>query len=128
VPRGDDVKDRDVRFHEQWLGLAQPIEGLVFSVPVLADAQIASEVPPELSSLFEARLLDATDPPRLRGLEPFLRDFLGYDQPGMLVRREALPSEIAFYAPEGGQELRDRRDGPQIGGRWALASSSLRLA
>ena len=52
----DDVKDRDVIFHKKWLGLAQPIEGLVFSVPVLADAQIAPEVSIELSTAFDAQL------------------------------------------------------------------------
>jgi hypothetical protein len=35
------ARDADRIFHETWLGLAQPIEGLVFSVPVLAEAQIA---------------------------------------------------------------------------------------
>ena len=78
------MKDRDVQFHEKWLGLAQPIEGLVFSVPVLADAQIAPEVLPEVSATFEAQLA-ATDPPRLHGLERLFREFLGYDQPGMLA-------------------------------------------
>jgi hypothetical protein len=38
------VKDHDVAFHENWLGLAQPMEGMLFSVPVLADARIAPEL------------------------------------------------------------------------------------
>ena len=29
----------DRRFHEQWLGMVQPIDGLVVSVPVLAEAR-----------------------------------------------------------------------------------------
>ena len=100
------MKDRDVRFHEEWLGLAQPIEGLVFSVPVLADAQIAPEIRAEMSSAFEAQLAVGDDSPRFRSTETFLRDFLGYDHPGMLVARAELPQELSFYAPEGGQEIR----------------------
>src|SRR5512142_3317787 len=97
--------DRDIRFHEEWLGLAQPIEGLVFSVPVLADAQIAPEVRPELTQAFE-RQLTSEEPPRIRDLGQLLREFLGYDQPGMLVPRAELPTDLYFYASEGGQEIR----------------------
>jgi hypothetical protein len=102
------VKDRDVIFHKKWLGLAQPIEGLVFSVPVLADAQIAPEVSIELSTAFEAQL-DTREPealPRIRSLAAFFRTFLGYDRPGMLIPRSELPADLSFHAAEGGQELR----------------------
>jgi len=99
------VKDRDFRFHEQWLGLAQPVEGLVFSVPVLADAQIAPEIRAELTAAFEA-FLDTTDAPRIRDLQAFFAGLLGYDKPGMLVPRDALPADLSFYAAEGGQEIR----------------------
>lgn len=98
------MKDRDVLFHERWLGLAQPVEGLVFSVPVLADAQIAPELRPELTTAFSAHL--AQDPPRIVDVVRFFRELLGYDQPGMLVPRADLPPELSFYAAEGGQELR----------------------
>jgi hypothetical protein len=60
------MKDRDVRFHEKWLGLAQPIEGLVFSVPVLADAQIAPEVRPGLTQELEGQLTKVDDRYRSR--------------------------------------------------------------
>jgi N-6 DNA Methylase len=98
------VKDRDVLFHRKWLGLAQPIEGLVFSVPVLADAQIAPEERAELSAAFAAQLTE--DGSRIRSLEAFFRSFLGYADPGMLVPRADLPAALAFYAAEGGQEVR----------------------
>jgi hypothetical protein len=101
----DDVKDRDVAFHRMWLGLAQPIEGLVFSVPVLADAQIAPDIPTELSARFASQL-EPNDPPRIRNLERFFREFLGYARTGMLVPRGELPSDLSFYAQEGGQEIR----------------------
>ena len=99
------MKDRDVLFHEKWLGLAQPSEGLVFSVPVLADAQIAPELRVEFSAAFEEQLVGG-DAPRIRDLATFFRAFLGYEQPGMLVPRAELPPELSFYAAEGGQELR----------------------
>lgn len=98
------MKDRDVLFHEKWLGLAQPIEGLVFSVPVLADAQIAPEERAQLSAAFAAHLDE--DAARVRNLEGFFRDFLGYSEPGMLVPRAELPADLSFYAAEGGQEIR----------------------
>ena len=98
------MKDRDVIFHRKWLGLAQPIEGLVFSVPVLADAQIAPEERAELSAAFAAQLTE--DGSRIRSLEAFFRSFLGYRDPGMLVPRADLPADLAFYAAEGGQEIR----------------------
>ena len=78
-------KDRDFLFHQRWLGLAQPIEGLVFSVPVLADAQIAPEIRPELSAAFEEHLDPNRD--RIRDLAAFFRGFLGYGEPGMLAAR-----------------------------------------
>lgn len=99
------MKDRDFRFHEQWLGLAQPIEGLVFSVPVLADAQIAPEIRAELTAAFEMHV-DTSGPPRIRDARRFFTEFLGYDKPGMLVPRDAILADIAFYAAEGGQEIR----------------------
>jgi hypothetical protein len=36
------MSDADRRFHETWLGMVQPIEGLVVSLPVLLDAQCAA--------------------------------------------------------------------------------------
>ena len=99
------MKDRDRIFHEKWLGFAAPIEGLVFSVPALADAQIAPEERREISAAFDAQLDDG-DVPRIRSVERFFRDFLGYSQTGMLVPRAELPADLSFYAAEGGQEIR----------------------
>lgn len=98
------MSERDVRFHRKWLGLAQPIEGLVFSIPVLVEAQIVPRESRELSLRFEEQL--EGNGQRIRSLEEFFRDFLGYDQPGMLVPAEELPAELSFYAAEGGQEVR----------------------
>ena len=103
------AKDKHTRFHEEWLGLVQPIEGLVFSLPVLVDAQITPEFGPELSARFRALLSDSGDdtaPPTIADLRRLFVDLLGYDRPEMLVARDDLPDDLRFYAEEGRQELR----------------------
>lgn len=42
------MSDVEKRFHETWLGMVQPIEGLVVSVPVLVDGQCMQRQPPEV--------------------------------------------------------------------------------
>ncbi len=102
------MKERSTQFHDEWLKLTQPYEGLVFSVPVLAEAQIAPEVPVDLSTRFAAFLVGGDDKvgPRIASARQFFEQFLGYSEPGRLVPRGELPTELSFYAPEGGQELR----------------------
>ncbi len=100
------MKDADQRFHEEWLGLAQPIEGLVFSVPALSDAQIAPKVRPGITAELEAHLEDTDHGPALREVRAFFETFLGYSLPGALIERENLPPALSFYAPEGRQEIR----------------------
>ena len=39
------MTDLESRFHAEWLGLVQPVEGLVVSVPVLSDAQCMRRQP-----------------------------------------------------------------------------------
>ena len=104
------MSDQDRRFHEEWLGLAQPIEGLVFSVPALADAQIAPKVRSSITAELETHLEPTDQGLALRDVRAFFEGFLGYDRPGMLVDRDALPEELAFYAPEGRQRG-DRLEG-----------------
>ena len=41
------MSDIEKRFHETWLGMVQPIDGLVVSIPVLVDAQCMERQPPE---------------------------------------------------------------------------------
>ena len=100
------IFDRDRRFHEEWLGLAQPIEGLVFSVPVLVDAQIRPRVAAQLTAQLEAHVVDRAAGATVKDLRQFFQGFLGYGTPGMRVERSALEPSVSFYAPEGGQEIR----------------------
>jgi hypothetical protein len=98
------ARDADRIFHETWLGLVQPVEGLVFSVPVLAEAQIAPASRPEITTRLRSHLAEAPSGSlALHSVRRFFEGFLGYDGPGMLVDRPALP---AFYAPESRQEVR----------------------
>jgi hypothetical protein len=108
---GSPSNDAQTHFHREWLGLAQPIDGLVFSAPVLADAQIAPASLPELSGQLRRWLWTGDDPdqeapPEIRDLRAFFRDFLGYGNPGMPVSPADLPAELRFYAEEGRQEIR----------------------
>ncbi|MCB9591143.1 MAG: N-6 DNA methylase [Sandaracinaceae bacterium] len=100
------MRDADERFHREWLGLAQPVEGLVFSVPALADAQIAPKVRATITSELEEQLEDTEHGPALRDVRAFFESFLGYARPGMVVVRADLPPELSFYAPEGRQQIR----------------------
>jgi hypothetical protein len=98
------TRDADRLFHETWLGLAQPIEGLVFSVPVLAEAQIAPAARPEITAQVRSQTVELpSGAVSLRSVRGFFETFLGYDAPGMLINRDALPT---FYAPGSGQEVR----------------------
>ncbi len=86
-------RDADRIFHETWLGLAQPIEGLVFSVPVLAEAQIAPAARPEITTQVRAQLVELPSGLlALQSVRQFFEAFLGYDAPGMLVGRDSLPT------------------------------------
>ena len=124
------MKDRDVVFHRTWLGFAEPIEGLVFSLPVLLDAQITPEVGVDVSARFTPYVVPGKDdvPPVIGDLVRFFREYLGYSEPGMLRVRAELPKELAFYASEGGQEIvpsfalaRWTAGEETTGAPWALA-------
>jgi type I restriction-modification system DNA methylase subunit len=108
------VRDRHEAFHREWLGLAQPIEGLVFSIPALVEAQIAPVVRTDLTARFRAELAEiaaeaASSEARSSWGIPharrFFERFLGYGRPGHLVGRDALSPDLSFYAAEGGQLL-----------------------
>lgn len=120
------MTDAQRRFHEEWLGLVQPIEGLVFSVPVLADAQIMPRSTAELTAQLRETVTGADDDPHIADTRKFLAEFLGYAGAGNLVARDELPEDLHFYAEEGRQDIRpslaiahnmqaDSRDDPLAG-------------
>jgi len=98
--------DADRRFHEQWLGMVQPIDGLVFSLPVLEEGHVAVRHPPQA----QGRLIDlcpllGKGPERRIGaLETLLEDVLGLG-PALFDRGPALPDELSLWVPEGRQKL-----------------------
>jgi MmeI, target recognition domain/Eco57I restriction-modification methylase len=97
-------RDADRIFHQTWLGLVQPVEGLVFSVPVLAEAQIAPASRPEITSQIRSVTVRLSSGAlALRSVREFFEQFLGYNAAQMLFDRDALPR---FYAPESRQEIR----------------------
>lgn len=105
-------KDAQTRFHEEWLGLAQPYEGLVFSVPVLADAQITPRVEASLTARYQSALVKSEEEAsgaealgHYGDLRAFFESFLGYPSAALPVRAE-LPESLHFYAQEGQQNLR----------------------
>ena len=96
--------DVDQRFHESWLGMLQPSEGLVVSVPVLEQAQCAERLVPDA----QGRLLELCSPgadgaPFCCHIEELLRALLGY--PAEAIVHEALDT-YALFSPEGPQVLR----------------------
>ncbi|QQR91030.1 MAG: N-6 DNA methylase [Myxococcales bacterium] len=106
-------------FHREWLGMAQPIEGLVFSVPALIESECFQRLAAEDHRDFIAQLeqTDANDsetnaaelaadgarPLRLRDPRDFFCEGLGWNNAGYT---EELPDALSLYIPEGGQTLR----------------------
>ncbi len=114
------MSDPEVRFHQEWLGLIQPSEGLVVSIPVLVDAQCMARQTPAV----QQKLLDLcsvvdpeTDQRAVRDLAEFLAEMLGLT-PDLFDSGEALPPDLSLYVLEGRQTLRPtmalrRRDAAQ---------------
>src|SRR3972149_4452348 len=95
-------------FHETWLGMVQPIEGLVVSVPVLVEAQCMQRQPPAT----QQKLLDLCPPVdkketarEIRNLSRFLSEILGLT-PDLFDSEKTLPEDLCLYVPEGRQTLR----------------------
>lgn len=105
------MSDTDRYFHEVWLGMVQPIDGLVVSIPVLVDAQCMERQPPHV----QQKLL-ALCPPTEKGeagpegfaisdLGQFFSELLGLT-PELFDVGDAIPEELSLYVPEGRQTLR----------------------
>jgi hypothetical protein len=105
------MSDAEIRFHESWLGMVQPIEGLVVSLPVLLDAQCMHRHSPSFHQAFLQvcpASSDAADATSVRhhitDLERFVATVLNWT-PDLYDKGGALPSDLSLYVPEGKQTL-----------------------
>ena len=94
------MNDIERRYHETWLGMAQPIEGLVVSVPVLVDAQCMLRLP--LSEQHKLVALTGEQSPRVEDVPRFLREVLGYPDGSFVTE---LPEALRLDIVEGQQTL-----------------------
>ncbi|WP_254380212.1 DNA methyltransferase [Corallococcus exiguus] len=94
------MSDVERRYHETWLGMAQPIEGLVVSVPVLEDAQCMQRLP--VTEQHKLIALAGTEAPRVSDVPRFLREVLGYPDGAFVT---AFPEDLRLDIVEGQQTL-----------------------
>jgi hypothetical protein len=114
------MSDVEIDFHKTWLGFVQPVEGLVFSIPVLVDAGCMERKPVALQQrLRELAQPVSPDPGAARqfhDLDQLLAEILGLT-PDLFDRGESLPADLSLYVPEGRQEIRPtlalRKQSPQ---------------
>jgi hypothetical protein len=105
------MSDLERRFHEIWLGMVQPVDGLVVSIPVLVDAQcMERQLPSTQQKLLEVcpatREGDAgPEGFQIANLSRFLSELLGLT-PELFDGEGTLPEELSLFVPEGRQTLR----------------------
>ena len=85
------MSDVEKRYHETWLGMVQPIEGLVFSVPVLVDVGAMERTTPDVQEKFRAHLVEKDGRLRVRDLPALL-----LQRVGRFVLSEALDADYLF--------------------------------
>lgn len=100
-------------FHETWLGMVQPTEGLVVSIPALLEADASERLSADEHRVFTQLLVQGDDgKPRLADLRGFLSECLawgdadGGGQGGDFEDGQALPPELSLFVSEGHQTLR----------------------
>jgi N-6 DNA Methylase len=94
------MSDIERRYHETWLGMAQPIEGLVVSVPVLVDAQCMMRLP--ISEQHKLTALTGTESPTLADVPRFFREVLGYSDGAFVTE---FPADLKLDVVEGRQTI-----------------------
>lgn len=94
------MSDIERRYHETWLGMAQPIEGLVVSVPVLVDAQCMQRLP--VSEQHKLTSLTGTENPKVTDVPRFLREVLGYPDDAWST---TFPEDLRLDVVEGNQTI-----------------------
>jgi len=106
------MSDAARRFHETWLGMVQPSEGLVVSGPALIEADCFERLSAEdhraflefLEEVPGERVGGPEGPPALRisDLKNLLVDGLGWNED---LLEYDLPEDLSLYVPEGGQTI-----------------------
>src|SRR6478736_5372067 len=98
------MTDVERAFHETWLGMAQPSEGLVVSVAVLVENQCMAKQPREAQELLRASLHTVSGQAVIADLSDLLGSLLKLSA-DLFDTDEALPKPLRLYVPEGKQEL-----------------------
>jgi hypothetical protein len=97
------MSDLASHFHETWLGLVQPTEGLVVSIPALVDAQCMARVSNEtVEQLLALCPANADGERSITNLVLFFERVLGHARASF----EAPPEAVQLFVPEGRQTLR----------------------
>jgi len=103
------MSDIEIDFHKTWLGFVQPVEGLVFSIPVLAGAGAMERRPVTFQQLLRDLAPPVGSEPgathQLADLDRFLAEILNLT-PDLFDRGDQLPADLSLYVPEGRQEIR----------------------
>lgn len=111
------MTDTERLFHEAWLGMVQPSEGLVVSVPVLIQTQCMAKQPRQLQEAllgcvaeteFAGHNGKAERAIAIVDVPAFLKDVLSLPH-DLFHTTEELPKPLRLYVPEGRQELRPTR-------------------
>lgn len=103
------MNDPERRFHETWLGMVQPSEGLVVSVPVLVEAQCMAKQARDVQEALLACSTPSADGGVVAAdISKLLASVLGLTS-DLFDGDAALPKPLRLYVPEGKQELRPTR-------------------
>ncbi len=99
-------RDVEQLFHETWLGEAQPLFGLTFTVPVLCDGGAMLRLSSaQAEEFFEYAPATAKGEHRLTSLRELLTGFLGWTE-SELPSADSLPDDLVLRIAEEGTELR----------------------
>ncbi len=109
------MRDTAQEFHQQWLGMVQPSEGLVVSIPVLEEAQCLERRPLAIRDRLRAHCRPLASPSTS---DPAATESLRIELDGLLLdaellafeaadfdRDDALPEALSLWVPEGRERL-----------------------
>lgn len=103
------MNDTERRFHETWLGMVQPSEGLVVSVAVLVENQCMAKQARDVQGALQSCTQELSDGgAAVPDLQVLLASVLGLSDE-LLEPSAKLPKPLRLYVPEGKQELRPTR-------------------